>query len=105
MDLVLVLLGLLLLSLTLWDVFETIVVPRPTPGWFRIGRYIVRVAWRLVRAAAGPGPDRSAAVERTMGLFAPAATLVLLVAWLVGLFVAFGLILFGLRDQLEPSPP
>jgi ion channel len=106
MDIVIpVLLGLLLLALVLWDVFETIVVPRPTPGWFRIGRYLVRGSWRVVRAAAGPGPDRSAAAERTIGLFAPAATLMLLVAWLVALFLAFGLILFGLRDQLEPSPP
>jgi hypothetical protein len=105
MDLILVLLGLLLLSLTLWDVFETIVVPRPTPGWFRIGRYLVRGSWRVVRALAGPGPNRSPAAERMLGLFAPAATVVLLVAWLVALFVAFGLILFGLRDQLEPQPP
>jgi len=105
MDLVLVLLGLLLLSLTLWDVFETIVVPRPTPGWFRIGRYLVRSTWRIVRAFAGPGPDRSATAERALGLFAPAATILLLVAWLAALFVAFGLILFGLRDQLEPQPP
>jgi hypothetical protein len=105
MDLVLVLLGLLLLSLTLWDVFETIVVPRPTPGWFRIGRYLVRSTWRVVRALAGPGPDRSATAERALGLFAPAATIILLVAWLSVLFVAFGLILYGLRDQLLPQPP
>ena len=105
MDLILVLLGLLLLALTLWDVFETIVVPRPTPGWFRIGRYLVRGSWRVVRALAGPGPNRSPTAERMLGLFAPAATVVLLVAWLVALFVAFGLILFGLRDQLAPQPP
>ena len=105
MEVLLVLLGLLLLSVTLSDVFETIVVPRPTPGWFRIGQYLVRGSWRVVRAFAGPGPDRSPAAERTLGLFAPAATILLLVAWLVALFVAFGLILFGLRDQLEPQPP
>ena len=59
----------------------------------------------MVRALAGPGPNRSATAERMLGLFAPAATILLLVAWLVALFVAFGLILFGLRDQLEPQPP
>lgn len=105
MDPLFVLLGLVLLSVTLWDVFETIVVPRPTPGWLRIGRYLVRGSWRLVRAFAGPGPDRSPTAERALGLFAPAATILLLVAWLVALFVAFGLILFGLRDQLQPQPP
>jgi hypothetical protein len=37
-ELLALLLGLALLGLTLWDVFETIVVPRPTPGWIRLGR-------------------------------------------------------------------
>jgi hypothetical protein len=60
MDPLFVLLGLVLLSVTLWDVFETIVVPRPTPGWLRIGRYLVRGSWRLVRAFAGPGQEGSA---------------------------------------------
>ena len=45
-------------SLVLWDVFQTIVVPRPTPGWFRLGRYVVRGPWRwFVRSA---GTDRHA---------------------------------------------
>ena len=42
-------LGVLLLVLVFWDVFETVVVPRPTPGWFRIGRYIVRSSWAALR--------------------------------------------------------
>jgi hypothetical protein len=98
-------LGALLLTLVLWDVFETIVVPRPTPGWFRIGRYVIRGTWRALRAFAGPGPDRSPLRERLLGLFAPAATLLLLFVWLSSLIVAFGLILFALRDQLNPPPP
>ncbi len=102
--LLLLLLGLLLLVLVGWDVFETIVVPRPTPGWFRIGRYLVRGSWRVVRAIAGEAPDRGETRERLLGLFAPAATLMLLAGWLVALILAFGLILFALRDQLVPSP-
>lgn len=104
MDLLLFLLGLLLLVLVAWDVFETIVVPRPTPGWFRIGRYLVRSAWRVMRAAAGSPTDRGPARERMLGLFAPAATIVLLVAWLTALTIGFGLVLFALRDQLDPVP-
>ena len=57
MELLLVLLGLLLLSLTLWDVFETIVVPRPTPGWFRIGRYLVRSILACRPCARRPGTE------------------------------------------------
>ena len=50
MEAVAFVLGLFLVALALWDLFETIVVPRPTPGWFRIARYLVRPSWRALRA-------------------------------------------------------
>ena len=94
--------GLLLLALAYWDLFETIVVPRPTPGWFRIGRYLVRGSWRVLRAFPGKHPGRS--YDRLLGLFAPAMTLLLLVAWLFTLILGYGLILYAIRDQLRPVP-
>jgi hypothetical protein len=103
MELVALALGILLLSLTFWDLFETVVVPRPTPGWFRIGRYIVRGSWRALRALRDRRPGRS--YDRILGLFAPAATVALLGAWLTALIVGYGLILYSLRDQLQPVPP
>jgi hypothetical protein len=96
-------LGIFLLALTFWDLFETIVVPRPTPGWFRIGRYLVRGSWRGLRAIRDGRPGRS--YDRILGLFAPAAAMGLLVAWLFTLVVGYGLILFALRDELRPVPP
>jgi len=96
-------LGLLLLSLTLWDLFETVVVPRPTPGWFRISRYLVRGAWRVVRTIPDRWPDRS--FDRLLGIFAPAMTVALLAAWLSTLIVGYGLLMYGLRDELQPVPP
>jgi hypothetical protein len=95
--------GVLLLVLALWDLFETVVVPRPTPGWFRIGRYLVRGSWRGLRAILNARPARSH--DTILGLFAPAATVALLGAWLVTLIVGYGLILFALRDELRPVPP
>jgi hypothetical protein len=95
-------LGVFLLALTFWDLFETIVVPRPTPGWFRIGRYLVRGSWRALRAIRDGRPGRS--YDRVLGLFAPAATVALLAAWLAALIVGYGLIMFALRDQLQPIP-
>jgi hypothetical protein len=94
-------LGVLLLALVFWDLFETIVVPRPTPGWFRIGRYAIRSSWRIVR---GIGRGRGETHDTLLGLFAPAATIFLLVIWLLVLTLAYGLILFALRDQLSPRP-
>jgi Ion channel len=95
-------LGLLLLALVYWDAFETIVVPRPTPGWFRLARYIVRGSWRIARGR--PDADMSPTRDRLLGLFAPAACVLLLVSWLTGLILGFGLVLFALRDELLPVP-
>jgi hypothetical protein len=96
-------LGVLVLALVFWDVFETIVVPRPTPGWFRVARYLIRGTWRLVRPRHRDGTG--AVRDRVLGLFAPAATIMLLVAWLALLILGYGLVLFALRDQLSPVPP
>src|SRR3954447_25583510 len=95
-------LGVLVLALVFWDLFQTIIVPRPTPGWFRIGRYLVRGSWRLLRAVRDGRPGRS--YDRVFGLFAPAATVALLAAWLLGLVLGYGLVLFALRDELRPVP-
>ena len=95
--------GLLLVGLALWDVFQTIVVPRPTPGWLRIGRYVVRWTWRpyrsiVVRFKTGLARDAM------RGLYAPGAAIMLLVVWLVVIVVGYGLILFALRADLQPVP-
>jgi Ion channel len=95
-------LGIFLLALVFWDLFETVIVPRPTPGWFRIGRYIIRSSWRVLRGIREANPERS--YDRVLGLFAPASTVALLVAWLLTLIVGYGLVLFSLRDQLRPVP-
>ena len=94
--------GIPLAVLVYWDLFESIVVPRPTPGWFRIARYVMRSSWRVVRRAGlrRDGTTR----DGLLGLFAPAVTLVLLLVWLFTLILAYSLILFAFRDQLNPVP-
>lgn len=103
MEAIALVLGVFLLALTFWDLFETIVVPRPTPGWFRIGRYLVIGTWWALRTVRNGRPG--SAWDRVLGLFAPAATLGLLATWLVGLIGGYGLILYAIRDQLRPVPP
>jgi hypothetical protein len=95
-------LGIFLLTLTFWDLFQTVVVPRPTPGWFRIGRYLVRGSWRLLRSLRDGQSGRS--YDFVLGLFAPAATMMLLLTWLVTLILGYGLVLYSVRDQLRPVP-
>ncbi len=102
MDAVVFVLGLLLLALAFWDMFETIVVPRPTPGWFRISRYLVRGCWRIVRTIRDGRPERS--YDRLLGTFAPAMAIALLGAWLAALILGYGLLMFALRSELQPPP-
>jgi hypothetical protein len=102
MDVMALVLGIGLICLVTWDLFETIVVPRPTPDRFRIARYVVRYSWRVVRAIGRGGNGKSH--DTLLGLFAPAMSLALLVSWLAALVLGYGLVLFGLRDQLSPVP-
>jgi hypothetical protein len=102
MNLVAALIGVLLLLLTGWDLFQTIVVPRPSPGSFRIARYVVRGSWRLYRGFVRRRPAE--ARDSLLGFFGPAAALVLLVTWLATLILGYGLVLYAIRDQLRPIP-
>lgn len=103
-DTILGIVGLLVVVLVLWDVFQSIVVPRPTPSRLRIARYVVVPAWRAWRALA-VRTRTGLARDALLGSFAPGAAIVLLLVWLAGLLLGYGLILYALRDELQPSPP
>jgi hypothetical protein len=102
-DVLIGLAGLVLIALVAWDIFETIVVPRPAPGRFRIARHIVGPAWRAWRGGSArirSGLRRDA----LLGLFAPGAAILLLAVWLTLLVLGYGLVLYALRGELQPEP-
>jgi hypothetical protein len=102
MDLVLFLAGLVLLGIVLWDIFQSIVVPRPTPGRLRLGRYLIPPTWRLWRAI-GTRARNAQATDWFLGLYAPGAAILLFVVWLAIIIVADGLMLFALRAEVTPQ--
>ncbi|HEX5451003.1 MAG TPA: ion channel, partial [Candidatus Limnocylindrales bacterium] len=97
------LLGIVLVGLVGWDLFQTVVVPRPSPGRLRIARWVVRGSWRAVKATGRrlPAGPRDA----LFGLYGPAVAIALLAIWLLVLTLGFGLVLFAIRDQVTPSLP
>lgn len=101
MDVVFFLLGLVLLGIVLWDIFQTIVVPRPTPGRLRVGRYLIPPLWRAWRAVGTRRGD-AAFSDWFLGLFAPFVAILLFVVWLVVIIAADALMLWALRGEVTP---
>src|SRR5947207_15586608 len=96
-----VLIGIGIVGYMLNDLFQSVVVPRPTPARYRPTRWVVRPGWRAWRAM-GLRTRSSGSRERFLGTFAPLTVVVLLVLWLSGLVLGFGFIFYGLRAQLHP---
>ncbi len=103
LDIVAFVAGLVGLGYLLNDVFQSVVVPRPTPGRFRLSRWLVRPTWRAWRwyGLRVPDADRR---ERMLGTYAPLAVIMLLICWMAGLIVAYGLMLYALRSGIHPTP-
>src|ERR1700704_527432 len=72
--------GLIIIAVVFYDLFQTVVLPRPAVGKVQIARYIVRpmwVVWRWVSQRT----TRIARSEARMAAFAPIALLTLFLVW------------------------
>jgi hypothetical protein len=98
--------GLLVVLAILFDVFLTVVVPRRAPLTGRL----LRVSWYLFPGLWGVWRRiglRQASADRReafLGNFGALVVVLLLVAWVSGLVVGYGLLLYALRDQIRPQP-
>ncbi len=95
--------GGMLVFLVLVDIFNGVVVPRPTARSTLISRWTIRPGWRLWRAVG----TRAKSVnkrESMLGVFAPAILVILLLVWIVVEAVGFGLLVHALRQNFTPAP-
>jgi len=99
-------LGLAVLAAILSDIFLTVVVPRRAPSvgrYLRLSRYVVfRLwqPWRRLGLRIGNAERR----EAFLGDFAALSVILLLVAWIAGLILGYGLLVDAMRDQIKPPP-
>ena len=94
--------GVVLLPIVFYDLFQTVVLPRPAVHKLQLARYLVRPLWRVWKWVA----LRSSAVDRSetrLAAFAPATLILLVLIWAFGLILGYGLILYGFRDQFRPE--
>lgn len=93
--------GLIVLAVTFYDLFQSIVLPRPAVRKASLTRLLVPRLWRIWRWVA----QRSSRVERSesrMASFAPVALITLTLVWGVTLAVGYALIIYGVRAEFHP---
>jgi Ion channel len=96
--------GLAVLVLVFHDLFQAVVLPRPSVYRVRLAsQLLIRELW-LVWRWVGTRRRRQDRRENFLGVFGPAALLMLLAFWSLSLVFGYGLVFDGLRDQLRPPP-
>ncbi len=96
-------LGAVLIAVTVYDLFQGVVLPRPAVGRLRFSPTVIRLAWRPWRNVA-MRLHRLQTREGLLATFGPLSVMGLLVLWGVLLITGFALIFYGLRDELRPEP-
>jgi hypothetical protein len=96
-------LGLVVLGVTFYDLFQSVVLPRPSIRKVQLARTVVRPLWRMWKWLLNRGSkiDRS---EARLAAFAPIALLTLFLIWGLALITGFALLLDGMADQIRPVP-
>jgi hypothetical protein len=95
--------GCLLLLTTGYDVFQSVVMPRPAVGRIRFSASLIRHAWNPWRDVAMRLP-RAHRREAALAVFAPMTVVVLLILWGFTFIVGYALVLNGLHNGLRPDP-
>src|SRR5579872_2312780 len=94
--------GSVVVLIILFDVFTSVVVPRPVRSGLRISAYLLRGTWRTWRRI-GLRLDPPQRRDAFLGVFASLAVVLLLIVWEGGLILGFGLFFHGLRHDVRPQ--
>lgn len=92
-------LGAIIVALVLYDVFESVVVPRWTGGFLRMGPFAIRVLWPFWKWWAQRRDEKKR--DDFLAAYASLMLVLLLALWVLLLIVGYGMILYAFRDQIE----
>ncbi|HEY8736459.1 MAG TPA: potassium channel family protein [Candidatus Dormibacteraeota bacterium] len=95
--------GLVLILVIFYDLFQTVVLPRPAINKIATVRYMLRGLWAFWRWV-GNRMSSIARRERWLASFGPISVLAMFAVWALGLVLGYGLLLDGLRSQIHPVP-
>jgi Ion channel len=94
--------GVCLIVIVLWDVFETIVLPRRVTRRFRLTRAFYRAIWQPWRAIAS-AVRKTKRREILLSIFGPLSLVILLTIWATTLVFAFGMIHWAIRSRISSA--
>ena len=94
-------LGSIMVVSTLVDIFQSVVVPRPTRRSLRLAPFLLDRMWPLWKwiALRFPSAKYRAAC---LGIYAPLTVVVLLLVWGIALIFGYGLLFLALQGELQP---
>jgi hypothetical protein len=96
--------GLALVLIVIYDIFQSVVLPRPAINRFVLVRYLFRAFWRTWRWV-GSRMSRLPRREAWLASFAPIGVGLNFLVWGLALVLGYGLIVDGLRSEMRPPPP
>jgi Ion channel len=93
--------GALLLAAVSFDLFQSVVLPRPAVRRVQLARTIIRPLWGPWKWVFGRGArlERS---EARLAAFAPISLILLFAVWGFAVIVAYSLMLDSVRDEFRP---
>ncbi len=86
--------GAALILLSLWDAFETVILPRSVVRWVRLSRTINTIIWRPWRALATRARTDGRR-ERYLSFYGPMSIILMIALWAFALIVGFALMSYG----------
>jgi hypothetical protein len=95
--------GALIILATLYDLFDSVVLPRPSVGRLSPSLALLRAMWQVWRWL-GTRSSQSNRREAILAVYAPLAVFVLLGVRMVTLVVGYALVFDGLPYQFSPAP-
>jgi Ion channel len=95
--------GCAIVFIILFDIFASVIVPRPVRSTLLVSALMRRYLWRVWRTVC-LGIQAAQRREMMLGIFAPLVMVLLLWGWVFGLILGFGLVFYGLRGGLHPAP-
>jgi len=94
--------GLALILVIFYDLFQSVVLPRPAVNQLATVKYLLRglwAFWRWVGNRYSSIPRR----ERWLAMFGPLGVMAMFGVWALGLVLGYGLLIDGLRGEIRPA--